>query len=338
MIPAPLWGRSFTCAARNGNPLWLPGCRQARPAVRGSPDPAPMPPQVSARSTSNRDGMEDHQHLPQQPIIDRIKQVCAEDNRIVASMLYGSFPAGEADIYSDIDVVVYVKDDAFETLDKREWLGRVGPIILHVPHDFGFDCAVFEGMICGEFHFERASAMEQMMARTRENMTFPSIESTLLVDKTGELTRLLEPALGEPKRFGTTDAEVQRLLHSFIHWFHAGLCLGRRGEYARAHDFIWWVHHSLIGVARVLENTTTHWMCKARMLEQDLSAESYARFAACTATLDPASLRSAYGNSWEWMTEMIADLQRGHDVSLPPAYVEEVDKTVRRVCHCSIRE
>lgn len=41
--------------------------------------------------------------LPQEPLIDRVRDLCLQDGRLVAALMYGSFAAGEADVHSDIE-------------------------------------------------------------------------------------------------------------------------------------------------------------------------------------------------------------------------------------------
>jgi lincosamide nucleotidyltransferase len=43
----------------------------------------------------------------QHVMIDRFTHICEQDTRLDSAMLYGSFATGEADQYSDIDVMLY---------------------------------------------------------------------------------------------------------------------------------------------------------------------------------------------------------------------------------------
>ena len=41
--------------------------------------------------------------LVQERLIARVREVCAADDRLDAALMYGSFAAGEADAYSDVE-------------------------------------------------------------------------------------------------------------------------------------------------------------------------------------------------------------------------------------------
>lgn len=71
------------------------------------------------------------------PFLDRFVTACEQDDRVVAGFLGGSHGRGEADAYSDVDLCVIAKDDAYEALvrDRAGFVGRLGtPLFLE---DFG---------------------------------------------------------------------------------------------------------------------------------------------------------------------------------------------------------
>lgn len=78
-----------------------------------------------------------------QPFLDRFVNACEQDDRVVAAFLGGSHGRGEADAYSDVDLCVIAKDDAYEALvrDRAGFVGRLGtPLFLE---DFGIAGLVF---------------------------------------------------------------------------------------------------------------------------------------------------------------------------------------------------
>jgi hypothetical protein len=64
-------------------------------------------------------------------IFDRIKQLCAADDRIVGAINYGSDAKGNSDEWSDIDVIFFINDaDLQEFLEHAEgWLREIGGIV-----------------------------------------------------------------------------------------------------------------------------------------------------------------------------------------------------------------
>ncbi len=63
-----------------------------------------------------------------QPFLDRFVTACEQDDRVVAAFLGGSRGRGESDAYSDVDLCVIAKDDAYEALmgDRAGFVGRLG--------------------------------------------------------------------------------------------------------------------------------------------------------------------------------------------------------------------
>lgn len=44
----------------------------------------------------------------QQKMIERFKEACHEDARIIAALMFGSFAIGEGDEFSDIEFAVFI--------------------------------------------------------------------------------------------------------------------------------------------------------------------------------------------------------------------------------------
>jgi hypothetical protein len=66
------------------------------------------------------------QVLPQTAMIERVRELCQQDERVVAAMLYGSFTRGEGDQFSDIEFVVFVSDAELSSFNQQDW-NRIFP-------------------------------------------------------------------------------------------------------------------------------------------------------------------------------------------------------------------
>ncbi|GAA2756484.1 nucleotidyltransferase domain-containing protein [Actinopolymorpha rutila] len=70
---------------------------------------------------------------PQWNLIERVRAVATDDDRILAAWLAGSFATGEADAYSDVDVHCLVSDDSAEWF-RDNWpetaAAIAGPLVL----------------------------------------------------------------------------------------------------------------------------------------------------------------------------------------------------------------
>ena len=110
---------------------------------------------------------------------------------------------------------------------------------------------------------------------------------------------------------------MQSVVYGFINGSLFGINVLRRGEFARAGELLSIMQRHLLWMARLLEGPTAHWPTPSRLLERELSPESYARFAACTAPQNAAALWSAYRTAWVWRQAMMADLGARHGVGVP---------------------
>jgi lincosamide nucleotidyltransferase len=245
--------------------------------------------------------------LPQDHMIARVRDLSKADPRVDAAMMYGSFTRGEGDAFSDIEFLLFFTDDTFPTLDRRAWIAQIAPVELYYVNDFGVTAVIFDNLIRGEFHFHRVS--EVTIAQTWRGMiTFPALESVVIVDKSGRLTPYLEP-LTAPIDFLALP-RVQFVVDNFVNGWLFGFNVLRRGELARALELLGSVQRQLLWLARAAEGKTANWPTPSKNAEHDLSAAAYARFAACSATLDPDSLVAAYTLAWRWGSAMLDDLQR----------------------------
>jgi lincosamide nucleotidyltransferase B/F len=127
------------------------------------------------------------QVLPQTAMIERVRELCQQNERIVAAMLYGSFTRGEGDQFSDVEFVVFVSDAELSSFNQQDWVAQIAPLALYFADDLGHHTAIFGNLIRGEFHFEPASAIPKV-ATWQGNAWFPSQEAVILLDHTGELT------------------------------------------------------------------------------------------------------------------------------------------------------
>ena len=98
--------------------------------------------------------------LEQDRLIERVRQLCAEDTRLDAALMYGCFTQGQADQWSDIEFWLFFAEDSLAHVDPDSWCAAVGRTLLTVWNEFGTKVAIFESLIRGEFHFAPASAIE----------------------------------------------------------------------------------------------------------------------------------------------------------------------------------
>ena len=264
--------------------------------------------------------------LQQEAMIERTRRVCREDERLAAAMMYGSFAQGEGDGFSDIEFILFFRDEELEGLDQKEWVSRISPVALYFVNEYGNGTAIFQNLVRGEFHFDRASDIERVVGESmRDADWLPSLEDTLILDRTGELGPRLREIVGPPPE-RDTPGQIRFVCYCFVNWFVFGSNLFARGELARSLDLLGIVRDRLLQMVRVLEKSTLHWFNSAKFLETEISQTSYARYAACTASLDRDELRQAYLSAWEWGRELMASLAERHGVAPPTALLVRLDR------------
>jgi lincosamide nucleotidyltransferase B/F len=69
-----------------------------------------------------------------------------------------------------------------------------------------------------------------------------------------------------------------------------------------------------------------HWFNSSKLLEREISETSYARYVACTASLDRDELQQAYASAWEWGREIMASLGERHGLGLPTTLLGRLDR------------
>ena len=256
--------------------------------------------------------------LKQEAMIERARRVCREDDRLAAAMMYGSFAQDRGDEFSDIEFILFFRDEELEGVDQEEWVSRISPVGLYFVNEYGNGTAIFENLVRGEFHFDGLSEIEGLVGESmRDADWLPSLEKTLVLDRTGELTPRLQRVVGPPPE-RERPGQIRFVCNAFVNWILFGANLFARGELARALDGLGMARYRLLQMARVTEGTTLHWLNASRFLEREISAASYERYAACTARLDREELRRAYLSAWEWGRELMASLADGRPAAAPP--------------------
>lgn len=263
--------------------------------------------------------------LQQEKMIERVKQVCCLDERLVAAMMYGSFAQGEGDEFSDIEFILFFEDGALPKVDPEAWLSHISQVELYFVNEFGNGTAIFENLVRGEFHFDPASKIREINESWREVAWLPSLANTVILDRTGELSERLRNVVGTPMERDAPD-RVRFLCNCFVNWMLMGSNLSRRGEYARALEFLGLAQRQLLWMSRLVENSTAHWPSPSKNLEKDLSEEANSRYASCTASLRGRALRRAYKEAWLWGREMTFLLAQRHGIEVPTSLYRKMDE------------
>lgn len=248
-------------------------------------------------------------------MISRFTRLCQEDDRIVAGFVCGSYARGAADEYSDLDLGLVTRDDAWDefTREKADFIRRLGePLLLE---DFDQPDAVFfimESGIEGELYLAPSSAPTRIYAPV----------FAPLVDKTGLLQGVsFTGQIPAP-------AKQRELLRRQVCWFWHDLSHFITAMARRQH---WWAYGQLetlrrtcLTLAHLQQDFTTEMDVHDPYykLEKFLPAEVLAPLQASICRLEPGAMLEAVQVILRYYRAVAPSLAQEHGI----AYPSELDR------------
>ncbi|NUR74550.1 MAG: hypothetical protein HOU81_27385 [Hamadaea sp.] len=260
--------------------------------------------------------------LPQEELIQRVRELCHDDVRLVAALTYGSFAQGAGDAYSDVEFWLFFDPESRAALDEERWLAGIAPFRYAVVNEFGSHVVFFPGLVRGEFHF--ATSDDIASVGTWPALSAP-VDQMIVVDHTGALRRALE-MLREQPSLPTTGAEINALCGRFANWLVLAHHVARRGELLRAVDALTHVHRHLLWMARLVEGRTGSWLTPSRRAESDLSAQVISSITAATTSADAAAVAKAIAAAWTCGRDLWERLAE----DVPAGLFADLDAAVQR--------
>jgi lincosamide nucleotidyltransferase len=232
--------------------------------------------------------------LQQEHLINRVRELCHADARLVAALTYGSFAQGEGDAHSDIEFWLFFRPEDAQTADRRAWLDRLGTIRHVVVNEFGSHVVFFPNLIRGEFHFATADDISSIA--TWPARSAPT-DQMVIVDRTGALRQTLE-ALPPQPHLPSSGAETEELCGRFANWLILAHHVSRRGELLRAIDALSHAQRYLLWMARLAQGSTGHWLTPSRRAEIDLGEDVIRAIHATAPRADIRSIDNAIAAAW----------------------------------------
>jgi lincosamide nucleotidyltransferase len=239
---------------------------------------------------------------PQHRLLERIRSRAEASPEVVGLLVLGSLAAGVADEHSDLDLGLYVADDAIGGFDLRRWLDPIEPVAAIFEREHS-STVLFRSLLRAEIHFGPISRADEWTTMAGL-VAYPDVEHVLLLDRTGTLRRRVGPLVGSLPRRGAGDANRQ--LGGLVDALLAADACRRRGELAAALAQLSSAHEPLLRLARIAEGATQDWVAPARRLELALPAAAYRRYALSTARPVDRQLRRAIRAAWSWARELAA--------------------------------
>ena len=66
--------------------------------------------------------------LQQEVMIENVRALCEQDERMVAALVYGSFALGQGDRFSDIEFYLFFADETPVDLNEETWVSQIAPL------------------------------------------------------------------------------------------------------------------------------------------------------------------------------------------------------------------
>src|SRR5690349_2815823 len=150
-------------------------------------------------------GSVDRTALPQRTLLERIVAHAHATPAIVGLLVFGSFATGTEDGQSDLDLGLYVADEAWPSFDLREWLEPVAAVAAVRVTEHG-SIVLFRDLVRAEVHLGTPD-LADVWPSLAGVIAYPSLERMVRLDRTGRFTAAVEPLIGRlPDR---THAELE---------------------------------------------------------------------------------------------------------------------------------
>lgn len=256
------------------------------------------------------------------PLADFEQRILADPD-VIGMMYNGSLGRGEADRYSDLDISLWLRDEAFARPRRLEhylsWLGEIQFVSI-AQHDAGFSCNAFVGP-----DWQRA---ELDISRRTDGPPHPYFHRATVVKDTDNWLASLVAASGPPTAEPSRDA-ARKVLEDAI--YHIGFVTMQniRGSH----------HHAMSNLCELANKVYMllvqlrgrEWYTE-RFIERFLRPEELELlYAAWPASPKPEAIRGAACGLWEWTRDVWVQAEQtlGEDLGIvldTTAYLEAIER------------
>lgn len=243
-----------------------------------------------------------HQHT-----VNRFKEVCLADERIVAAFLGGSYAAGKADSHSDLDFGLITTDTDHDSFlaERKEFVRRLGePVFLE---DFDLPCNIF-------FIFTDGTEGEIGIGSVSRFDHIHIGPYRVLLDKSGVLTIAVFP--GEHPGPDEQVENARRLIAGFWHDVSHFVT-------AMARNQLWWAYGQLellrqicINLAR-LHNDFTAEALGYEKVDQAISTDQLSPLKATYCPMEHNAMLQAMQIIIRFYEHIASQLAQAHGIDYP---------------------
>lgn len=239
-------------------------------------------------------------HSPRETVLQRLVASAKADLRVVGVVDYGSGCRGLADQWSDIDVVLAIKDESFSDFERqwRIWVSRLGDVLLaYISGMNGAPCVVVDGErfpVRVDLAFYRESELLERMPGWPNSPT--SVAAMILYDNTGgRLAAVAARLVGQSTRPTDVAEAFARTGGDFWYFLLRAAAALERGQLWAARHNHQIVMDRLLGLLRIESDALDGWLTTtpAKGAEQALPVDRLQELERCAAIGDAVALRSS---------------------------------------------
>jgi len=257
------------------------------------------------------------------------EHVCANAH-IVALIDYGSSSENRSDAWSDLDLAIFIHDEAFEDFNAswKDWAAQFGNLLLAYIGGIGHPWTVYRAEPIPtrvDFTFFRASEFDKILAWP---CSPASINSMVLVDKSsGEISANVAKLVGKSLSPQDPQRAFEQVAGDFWYYLLRLYSKVKREQWwAVRFEFNFIVMGNLFALLRIESSATERWQgsTAATAIENATSPQRLAQLDACIPGGHNAQLLNAIRetiqlgrlvcdsisaqNEWQWSAELAAQV------------------------------
>lgn len=268
-------------------------------------------------------------HTNREQLIEGFAQLCARDDRIVASFIGGSFASGKTDARSDLDLYAVIRADAYDQFfaEHREFFERWAPtVFLEHFNGFGFDMLIFI--------LDEGYEGELALAKDDHFLHIHGGPFRVLVDKSGLLEGVEFPWSGPSQ-----DEQLLALAKN-INWFWRDLSLFctaiTRDQRWTAFGHLESMRRRCINLIR-LDQDFASWAEGYEKLESAVGKQPLATLERSFSRLEEAAMVDSVKALIDVYRDIAPDLARKHGIEYPKPVEHVVLKREARLLAYSVK-
>lgn len=251
------------------------------------------------------------------------------DQRIVGMLDYGSGSRGQADLWSDLDLAIFIQDAAFEAFsaDWKRWAAQFGTLLLAYQGGVGHPWTVYAAQpipLRVDFAFHRASALEQVITTLLHRPRHQ--DDMLLYDHSQGRMRAAMQQLLEQVPSIDFAATFEQIAGDFWYYVLYVFSKWRRGEgWLARQSFHYEVMQNLLALLRMESQAFERWneASAAWNIEQSCTPQRLLQLNTCIPGVGNEVLKQGLVSAATLGYDVCKSIASEHDLDWPQQLAEQ---------------